>query len=165
MPGLSANIKRLLARTRLVVLPEDYFVVQLPADIKPIPGEWYRPKTTRFAVFIRESDQITLIVNRRKWLRMQHIFDRPYRAHGPMKVVAFDIKLSMVARGYMATIGTLLADAKLSVMPVSTLLRDHIVVPKTDLPRTVRVIHQYLESCRSLPPKSGRQKAAGRRQS
>ncbi len=162
MPALSSNIKKLLARTKLVVLPEDYFVIQLPADIKPIPGEWYRPATTRFAVFIRESNQITLIVNRRKWLRMQNIFDRPFKAHGPMKVVAFDIKLSMVARGYMATIGTLLADAKLSVMPVSTLLRDHIIVAKPDLPRTVKVVHQFLNELRNKP--RGKQRAEGGRQ-
>ncbi len=152
MPALSANIKKLLARTKLVILPEDYFVVQLPVDVKPIPGEWYRQATTRFAVFIREANQITLIVNRRKWLRMQNIFEK-YDVCGPMKVVVFDVKLSMVARGYMATIGTVLADAKLSVMPVSTFLRDHIIVPKADLPRTVRVVRKFLESCHSRPPK------------
>jgi hypothetical protein len=160
MPALSANIKRLLAHTKLVVLPEDYFVVQLPMDVKPIPGEWYRPATTRFAAFIREFRQITLIVNRRKWLRMQNIFEK-YDVYGPMKIVAFDVKLSMVARGYMATIGTILAEAKLSVMPVSTLLRDHIIVPKADLPRTVRVVRQFLESCRSQPSKKGSRPAAG----
>ncbi len=147
MQALSASIKKLLSRTKLVVLPEDYFVVELPVDVKPIPGEWYRPATTRFAVFIRESNQITLIVNRRKWLRMQNIFEK-YDVQGPMKVVVFDVKLSMVARGYMATIGTVLAEAKLSVMPVSTFQRDHIIVPKADLPRTVRVVRRFLDSCR-----------------
>jgi hypothetical protein len=152
MPVLSANINRLLAHTKLVVLPEDYFVVQLPWDVKPIPGEWYRPTTTRFAAFIRESRRITLIVNRRKWLRMQNIFEK-YDVYGPMKIVAFDIKLSMAARGYMAAIGTVLAEAKLSVMPVSTLLHDHIIVPKADLPRTMKVVRQFLDGCRSKPVK------------
>lgn len=152
MDALSANIKKLLARTKLVILPEDYFAVQLPLDAKLIPGEWYRPATTRFAVFVREPKRITLIIARRKWLRMQNIFEK-YDVHGPMKVVAFDVKLSMVARGYMATIGTLLADARICALPISSFNRDHIIVPKADLPRTVRVIRQFLESCRSKPPK------------
>ncbi len=147
MRTLPARIEKLLARTRLVVLPEDYVVVQLPADAKAIPGEWYRPERTRFAVFLREPEQITLIVTRRKWLRMHSIFTK-YQISDPMKVVAFDVKLSMVARGYMATIGTLLAESNLSVMPFSTFLRDHIIVPKADLPRTVRVVRQFLASCR-----------------
>jgi hypothetical protein len=150
MPALSANIKKLLARTKLVVLPEDYYVVELPVDAKQIPGEWYRPATTPFAVFIREPRQITLIVNRRKWLRMQNIFEK-YSVHGPVKVVTFDVKLSMVARGYMATVGTVLAEAKLSAVPISSFARDHMIVPKTDLPRTVRVIRQFLEGCRNEP--------------
>lgn len=148
MPVLSANIKKLLARTKLFVLPEDFYVIELPVDVKAIPGEWYRPATTRFAVFIREPKQVTLIVNRKKWLRMQSIFDK-YKVHGPVKVIVFDVKLSMVARGYMATIGTILAESKLGALPISTLLRDHIIVPKADLPRTVRVIRDFLESCRS----------------
>jgi len=161
MAALSANIKKLLARTKLVVLPEDYFVVQLPLDAKLIPGEWYRPATTRFAVFVREPKQITLIIARRKWLRMQNIFEK-YDVHGPVKVVTFDVKLSMVAPGYMATIGTILAEAKLSAVPISSSNRDHIIVPKADLPRTVRVIRQFLESCRSKP--SQKKSAAGSRQ-
>lgn len=147
MAALSANIKKLLARTKLVVLPEDYYVVELPVEAKPIPGEWYRPATTRFVVFIREPKQVTLIVNRRKWLRMQNIFET-YKVRGPVKVVAFDVKLSMVVRGYMATIGTVLAEAKLGALPVSSFLCDYIIVPKANLPRTVRVVRQFLESCR-----------------
>jgi len=79
---------------------------------------------------------------------MQNIFEK-YDVHGPMKVVAFDVNLSMVAPGYMATIGAILAEAKLSAVPISSCNRDHIIVPKADLPRTVRVIRQFLESCRS----------------
>ncbi len=147
MPALSASIRKLLGGTRLIVLPEDFYVVELPVDVKPIPGEWYRPATTRFAVFIREPNHVTLIVNRKKWLRMQRIFDK-YEVHGPVKVVEFDVKLSMAARGYMATIGTILAESELGVVPVSSFQRDHIIVPKADLPRTVRVIRRFLESCR-----------------
>ena len=78
MAPLSPELKELFGRTKLVVLPEDYYLIHLPVDAKPIPGEWYRPATTRFAVFIREPDEITLIVARRKWLRMQNLFDKYY---------------------------------------------------------------------------------------
>ena len=74
-----------------------------------------------------------------------------------VKVVEFDVKLSMASRGYMAAIGTLLAESQLSAVPVSSFLRDHIIVPKADLPRTVRIIRQFLESCRSGKNKSSAQ--------
>jgi hypothetical protein len=147
MAPLSPDLKRLFGRTKLVVLPEDYFLIHLPVDAKPIPGEWYRPATTRFAVFIREPDEITLIVARRKWLRMQNIFD-DYRVAGPMKVITFDIKLSLVVYGYIAAISRVLADNKISVVPISAFHRDHILVHKTDLPRSVRYLRQFLQSCK-----------------
>jgi hypothetical protein len=147
MAALSAGIKKLFGRTRLQVMPEDYYVVHLPVDAKPIPGEWYRPATTRFAVFIREPSEITLVVPRRKWLRMQNIFEK-FKVTGPMKVVAFDVKLSMVAFGYMAAIGTVLTEAKISAVPISSFHHDHILVKKSDLPRTVKVLRQFLDDCR-----------------
>jgi hypothetical protein len=143
----SANLKRLLVRTKLSVLPEDYFVVRLPLDSKPIPGEWYRPATTRFAVFVREPKEISLIVPRRKWLRMQSIFDK-YKLSGPMKVISFDRKISMVVPGYMSAVGEVLAGAKIGVLPVSTLASDHILVQKADLPRTIRLLRQFIENCK-----------------
>ncbi len=147
MQALSANLKKLLTRTKLVVLPEDYFVVYLPVDVKLIPSEWFRLATTRFAVFIREPRVITLVVPRRKWMAMQNIFEK-YEATGPMKVVSFDVKLSLAATGYMATIGAVLTESNISAVPISSFKHDHILVPKSDLPRTVRVLRQFLESLR-----------------
>jgi hypothetical protein len=146
MAVLSANLKKLLVRTKLSVLPEDYFVVRLPLDSKPIPGEWYRPATTRFAVFVREPKEISLIVPRRKWLRMQSIFEK-YKLSGPMKVISFDRKISMVVPGYMSAVGEVLAEAKISVLPVSTLATDHVLVQKADLPRTIRLLRNFVQNC------------------
>lgn len=146
MAVLFADLKKLLVRTRLTVLPEDYLIIRLPLDSKFIPGEWYRPATTRFAVFIREPKEISLIVTRRKWLRMQSIFDR-FTVSGPMKVIGFDHKLSMVVPGYMSAIGSILAEAKIGGLPVSTLSSDHILVQKADLPRAVRLLRQFIQKC------------------
>ncbi len=147
MPAPSTDVRKLLGKTKLVVLPEDYFLIRLPVDTKPIPGEWYRPATTRFAVFIREPKEITLVVPRRKWLRMQNIFDR-FDVSDPMKVITFDVKLSLKVYGYIAAISKVLGDAKISLLPMSSFNRDHILVSKRDLPRSVRLLRQFLTSCK-----------------
>jgi hypothetical protein len=148
----SANIEDLLRSTKLIVLPEDYFVVRLPLDSKAVLADWFRPATTRFAIIIREPQEINLIVNRRKWLRMQSIFPK-FEVSGPMKVICFDPKLSSVALGYMAAIGAVLSDNRLSVTPISSFHRDHILVPKKDLPKAVKVFRKFLTSCKKEPPK------------
>lgn len=147
MPAISAGLKQLLTRTNLVVFPEDFVVVYLPVGIKAIPGEWFLPATTRFAVVIQEPKIITMVVPRGKWLRMQNMFEN-YEVDGPFKVISFDVKLSMVTSGYMAAIGSVLTEAHLSSVPISSFRHDHILVPKADLPHTVRVLRDFLDGCK-----------------
>lgn len=145
MPALSADVKKLLTQTSLVVFPEDYVAVYLPVGIKAIPGEWFRPSTTRFAAVIQEPELITMIVPRRKWLRMKNIFDK-YEVSGPLKAITFDVKLSLVAGWIRIAIASALAEANIKSIPISSFKRYHVVVPKADLPRTVRILRQLIES-------------------
>jgi hypothetical protein len=147
MRAISAELKKTLARTSLIVLPEDYVVVYLPVGIKAIPGEWFRPATTRFAAVIQEPKVITMVIPRQKWLRMQNMFEK-YDVNGPYKVVSFDVKLSLVVRGYMAAIGSVLRESKISALPISSFKHDHIIVPKAELPHAVKVLRNLLNSCK-----------------
>jgi hypothetical protein len=145
MAELSAELNKLLARTKLIIFPEDYVVVYLPINIQAIPGEWFRPATTRFAVVIQEPKVITMVVPRHKWLRMQGMFDK-YDVNGPLKVISFDVKLSLVTSGYMSAIGSVLTNSNINAMPIYSFKGDHIIVPKADLPRTVKVLRGFLDS-------------------
>lgn len=147
MPMLTPQLEEILARTRLVVLPEDYYMIRLPVDTKPIPGEWYRPATTRFGVFVREPNEITLIVPRRKWLRMRHLFEK-FTISKPMKVITFGVKLDLTVYGFMAAVAAVLAENRISILPISSFDRDHILVAKTQLPLAVKVLRQFLQSCK-----------------
>jgi len=149
MAQLSAELKGLLARTKLVVFPEDYVVVYLPVTVS-IPAEWFRPATTRFAAVIQEPKVITMIVPRRKWLRMKSMFDK-YDVNGPLKVISFDVKLSLLASGYMSAIGSVLTDSDISAIPIFSFKGDHIIVPKADLPRTVKVLREFLAGFKKKP--------------
>jgi hypothetical protein len=77
---------------------------------------------------------------------MQSIFEK-YKLSGPMKVISFDRKISMVVPGYMSAVGEVLAEAKISVLPVSTLATDHVLVQKADLPRTIRLLRNFVQNC------------------
>ncbi len=155
MPELSADQKQLLTNASLIVFPEDYFIVYLPVKIKTIPGEWFRPATTRFAVFIQEPKMITMVIPRRKWLRMQSMFER-YEVEGPMKVISFDVKLSLVSSGYLSTIGSLLTDSDIRSIPISSFRKDHIIVPKADLPRAIRILRNFIAGGKKKVPSASK---------
>jgi hypothetical protein len=150
MPELSVDLKKLLARTKPVVFPEDYVIVYLPVGIKAIPGEWFRPATTRFAVVIQEPKVITMVVPRRKWLGMKSMFEK-YDVSGPMKVICFDVKLSLVSSGYLCAIGSVLTESNIRSIAISSFKNDHIIVPKADLPRTIRILRDFFGGGKKRP--------------
>jgi hypothetical protein len=142
---LPADIKKLLTHTSLVVFPEDYIAVYLPRSVRSIPAEWFRPDTTRFAAVILETKLLTMILPLRKWLRMQNMFEE-YDVSGPLKTVTFDVNLSLVAGKFRVAIASALAEANIDSIPISSFKRYHVVVPKADLPRTVKVIRKLIEN-------------------
>jgi len=146
MPAISAKLRELLIQTELFVFPEDFVVVHLPKEHRAISAEWFRYATTRFAMVIQEPKMITMVIPRRRWLRMQNMFEK-YEANGPWKVISLKVKQSDEMTSYLATIVSVLKDAKISIIPVSTIKNNHILVPKSDLPRAVRLLRDYLENC------------------
>ena len=151
MPAISAELKKMLTETDLVVFPEDFVVVYLPQNIKAISGEWFRYTTTRFAMVIQEPKMVTMVIPRRKWLRMQNIFEE-YEVNGPWKVISFKTKQPHMVPGYLATIGAALKDTKIRSIPVSTLKNSSILVPKSDVPRAVRLLRDFLEKYKKKKP-------------
>jgi hypothetical protein len=158
MADLNAELKELLSRTELVVFPEDYVVVDLPVGAHPIPGEWFRPATTRFALIVQEPKSVTLVVPRRKWLRMQGMMGK-YDVKGLVKIIGLDKKLPHVTTGHMCVVGTVLYDHGIRAVPTSTFKSDQIIVPKEELPRAVRVLREFLAACRKKPARTSGKKA------
>ncbi|NLV31922.1 MAG: ACT domain-containing protein [Acidobacteria bacterium] len=161
MADLNADLKELLSRTELVVFPEDYVAVDLPVGTHPIPGEWFRPATTRFALIVQEPKSVTMVVPRRKWLRMKGMLEK-YDVKGLVKIIGFDKKLSLVTTGYMCAVGTVLSDNGIRAVPTSTFKSDQIIVPKEELPRAVRVLREFLAACRKKPARTPVKKGAAR---
>jgi hypothetical protein len=147
MHAISQDLKKLISRTKLVVFPEDYIAVYLPIGVKSIQAEWFRPATTRFAAVLQESKLVTLILPLRKWLIMQSMFDK-FDTSGPLKVIGFDVKSSFTAGGFRAAIASIMAESDISSIPISSFRSYHIIVPKADLPRTVKALRKFLDSCR-----------------
>ena len=90
---------------------------------------------------------VTMIIPRHKWLRMQNLFEK-YEANGPWKVVSLKLKHPPALSGYLAAIESALKDSKINIIPISTFKNNHILVPKSDLPRTVRLLRDFLEGCK-----------------
>jgi hypothetical protein len=144
MPALSDDLKKLLTRTKLVVFPEDFIAVYLPIGVKSIPSEWFLPTTTTFAAVLQESKLVTMILPLRKWLRMQSMFDK------------YDVRSSLEAGNFRAAISSIITDSGISSIPISSFRSYHVIVPKADLPRAVKVVRKLLDSLKKKPAGSSK---------
>ncbi len=143
MSELTADLRKQLGRVQHRVLPEDYLVVHLPLDAKPIPGEWYRPATTRFAAFIRDPESVTLIVARRKWVAMKNLF-RESRISKTVRVITLLVPRLKDPEACLTVIARALAESGLGAAPLSSFHRNHILVPKENLPKAIRLLRGIL---------------------
>ena len=142
-----ANLRVPFATTKMSVLPEDYLVVHLPPDTEPLPPEWYRPKAARFGATIRDPEELVLILSKRKWLRMHSIFEK-YEIDGPFKVVELATEAVKPIPGYLSQLGAVLTGSQIRGFPISSFRRNHILVQKRDLPRTMRALRKFVEQCK-----------------
>jgi hypothetical protein len=69
-----------------------------------------------------------------------------YDVSDSLKAITFDVKLSLVAGRFRVAIASALAEANINSIPISSFKRYHVVVPKADLPRTVKVLRSLIES-------------------
>jgi len=143
MPEPTAKLRKELDLIRLKVLPEDYLFVQLPPDAKAIPGEWYRPATTQFAVFIRDPEEITLIVARRKWLGMRNLFSK-CRVSRKVRVIMLDLRHLKDPTRCITLIGRTFVEAGIAAAPLASTHAIHVLVRRENLPKTIRALRGLL---------------------
>jgi hypothetical protein len=142
----SAHLREPIAAMRPTVLAEDYVVVYLPPDTKPLLPEWYGT-STKFRAIIRDTDQFVIVLAQRQWLRMKKIFDR-YDVEGPFKVIDMANDASKPVPGYLAQIGAVMSEHEIRGFPISSFRRNHILVQKRDLPRAMKALREVVELCK-----------------
>jgi hypothetical protein len=76
---------------------------------------------------------------------MQSMFKK-FDLHGPYKLISFELKLSLVESGHMAAIGSILREADVNALPLSSFKSDHLIVPKSELPRAMKVLRDFISS-------------------
>lgn len=74
-----------------------------------------------------------------------------YDVSAALKVVSFDVKSSLEAGALRAAVASMMAESGISSIPISSFRSYHIIVPKGDLPRTVKALRKFLDSYKKKP--------------
>ena len=137
------------AQTKLLVWPEKYVIVSLPKSSLSQATSIVAMATGTFAALVLERDEVSLTLPEPVWTANAV----KANAHdGPCRALTFDLSLDLDVFGYFAQAALRLANAKISIVPESAYLKDHILVHERDLDQTVTILNKLIEDCRRALP-------------
>lgn len=144
MTELNAN--ELLKRSKIEVSPETFNLVSLYWDNWRLllNSPQFSPRMTAPFMIFMDGHEVTLmlddadLVNIRPGLTEAKI-ERAYR------LLTFDIVLDHSVVGFMAEIARILAEAEVSILPISAYSRDSILIKQNQLATALRALGPYVD--------------------
>jgi len=139
------EIRKLLARITITELPEDYTVVSIDRKEEEKSRQLFSHFTPFFSITF-ESHEVSVVAKTQEWVKTQKYFSA-FIEESPFRVITFDTVLDLNIIGFMAVIASNLALIAVPIYPVSTFLRDHIVVKKKDTQKAVDSLRHMFKEC------------------
>lgn len=139
-------MRRLFSEVKVREHTDDYTVISLSLEETEKTGA-ILAKLTPFCSVTRDTYEVSVISKTVEWRRVKWEFTC-YSEAGPYRVLTFDIVLDLAIVGFMAGVSSVLAEEGVSIYPISTYLRDHVLVKKEDAEKAVRLLNELVEDCR-----------------
>jgi hypothetical protein len=143
---LAGDMKKLFSEVKIREHTDDYSVISLGLEEVEKAGA-ILTKFTPFCSVTCDTFEVSVISKTVEWRRVMCEFTR-FSEAGPYRVLTFDIVLDLAIVGFMAVVSSVLAEEGVSIYPISTYLRDHVLVKKEDTEKAVRLLNELVENCR-----------------
>ncbi len=145
---LPPGLRHVLAETKLYSDEKDYVILRLPTMEAASATEWIIRFSDPFVSAIQDKDEITLVIPREDW-EEQSLGVESYEESPDYRLITFDLSLDLGLVGYLATLANTVAEAGVSIFPVSSFSRDHIFVPTEDFDRAWDALQELIHRCRA----------------
>ena len=140
------SLRELFAKTKLYSPKDRYLIVSLGRHVNALR---LIARLRPFSSVTLETDEVSFVIRETQWNRCSSCFKKATVA-GPYRLIAFDVVMSLDVVGFLATVSRLLADAGISIISVSTYLRDYILVSEGNQRKSLAIIHRFLKKQRRL---------------
>lgn len=140
------NALELLKKSRVEVSPETFTVISLTSD------EWKKlletpelsPRLTSPFMIFKDKWEVTLVLDDIDYGTLRHIV-RDSKVERNFRFLSFDVDLDFDVVGFMAQIAKILAEAEISILPISSFSRDHLLVRQDDLANALKALRGYVD--------------------
>jgi len=143
----SPEMMPVFASTKLKFHSDEYTIVSLPVEKQDMALELFKPLSP-FSSITVDTEEVSLILKTRDWEKMKEHFP-VFESEAPYSVITFDIVLDLSLVGFLSVVSAILADEGISIYAISTYLRDHIMVKTKEADRTIQVLEELIQRCKS----------------
>ena len=142
MVSISGDMRKILAKMIIKEYPDDYSIVSMGLVQRKEAWEVVKDLNP-FTSYTITSDEVSLIIRSSDWVKVRGGFPR-HREEGPYSLITFDLILDLSIVGFMSVVSTALAESGVSIYPLSTYLKDHILVKSGDAGKAIEVLHNLI---------------------
>jgi hypothetical protein len=136
----------LLQKTRIEVLPETFAIISLNNDewLKLLENPELSPRMTAPFMIFKDKWEVTLVLDVVDFGTIKHIV-RDAKIERNFRLLSFDVELDFNVVGFMAQITKIIAEAGISILPISSFSRDHILVRQDDLGNVLKALRGFVD--------------------
>lgn len=135
----------LLKSARIEVSPETFSIISLTSE------EWSRllespelsPRMVSPFMIFKDRWEVTLILDEEDFAAMKHVV-RDSSIEKGFRMLSFDADLEFDVVGFMARIASILAGKGISILPISSFSRDHVLVRQFDLAKALKALRGHV---------------------
>lgn len=143
---MSEKVLDLLSKSKIAVSPETFAVISLTSE------EWQNllenpelsPRMTSPFMIFMDNWEVTLVLDDEDFATVRHAI-RDAKIERNFRFLSFDIDLDFGVVGFMAQIAKILADAGVSILPICSFSRDHLLVRQDDLARSLKALRGFVD--------------------
>jgi hypothetical protein len=137
---MQSSLAELFAKTKLDLSRRRYVIATL--EKKSIPKDIFS-RLTPFSSVTVDGNGVSIVLEEKLWKRYAS-YQKGAKVAEPYRLITFDIDIDLNVCGYFAAISKLMADSGISIFPISTYSRDHILVHQTDHRRAVAILTSFI---------------------
>ncbi len=140
------TVSELLSKAKVEVSPETYNVISLRSEnwLKLLENPELSPRmTTPFMIF-KDKWEVTLVLDEVDYTTIKHEM-RDAKVERNFRFLSFDVDLDFDVVGFMAEIARIIAGAGISILPISSFSRDHLLLRQEDLANALKALRGYVD--------------------
>jgi hypothetical protein len=142
---MNKKVSELLRQTKIEVASEIFFLVALKNEdwLKLLENPELSPRMSAPFMIFKDRFEITLLLDEIDFGTIRHAV-REGKTESGFRLLTFDIELDFSIVGFMAEISRILAEAKISLIPVSAFSRDHLLIKQSDLSNALKALRGFV---------------------